>query len=88
MAANTIGSNGTGTLPVSGPGVQSSVTVTDVNVVATDRIILTLTKRVKNQWAPFDAYVSSIGTGTFIVKSNQDQLPETLTFNYIAVKTA
>jgi len=83
--AKTVNASGTGTLPVSGPGVQSTVTVTDANVLAADKVMLTETKRVRDSEGAFHAYVSSAGAGTFIVASSRDQLPETLTFNYISV---
>ena len=87
MADNTIGTNGTGTLPVSGPGVVSTVTVTDAAVIATDRIFLTLTNAVKDQEGTFDAYVSTTGAGSFVVTCNRAQLPVALTFDYLAINT-
>lgn len=79
---------GTGTLPASGPGVQSTVTVTNLSIASTHKVILTLTKRVADSEEHFDAYVDSVGTGSFVAASNKNQLPETLTFNYIAFASA
>ncbi len=88
MVANTIGTNGEGTLLASGPGVQASLTVTDGSVVTTDRVMITERGRVRDSRGAFHAYVASVNAGSFVVKSDRDQLPSSLTFDYISVQTA
>lgn len=92
MTANTVASVGTGTLPITGPGAYSSVTVTDASVVTSDIITLTLTNNIEDYtddgYGTYDAYVSSVAGGTFVVKCNKRQLPKALTFNYVAIQTA
>lgn len=75
---------GTGTLPVSGAGVQSTVTVSNGSIASGSKIVLTSTKRVKDSRGYFKPYVVSSTTGSFVVGADKDQLPETLTFNYVA----
>ena len=81
--AIAISSIGTGTLPISGPGVISSVTVSNILINAGDEAFITLTGTVKDQRGPFDAYVSCVEAGSITVKANKRQLPETLSFNYL-----
>ena len=86
MADKTVNASGVGTLPVSGPGVVSSVTVTDAAVLAGDKIIVTPTTSVADQNGPFGAYAeASPDAGSFTVYANKAQLPTAMTFNYIAV---
>jgi len=79
---------GTGTLPVSGPGTQSTVTISSVDIQAADVIILTETKRVKDGEGYFAPYVSSVAAGSFVAAGDKNQLPETLTFNYVAFSSS
>lgn len=87
MADGDFKSQGTGTLPVSGPGVISTVTVTDASVAATDKIHLTLTSSTIDSKGGFTAFVSSVGAGSFVISCNREQLPTALTFNYHAIAT-
>jgi len=79
---------GTGTCPVSGPGTQSTVTVTNAGIASTNQILLTPTKRVKDGTGYFKIYVYSVGTGSMVIAVDKNQLPETLTFNYVAFASA
>lgn len=88
MAAKEISAQGSGTLSASGPGEQASSTVTDSDVNTTDRVFITETTRIRDAQGPFKAYIASVHAGSFTVKSDRDQLPEDLTFSYIAVTTA
>ena len=83
--AKTVTSSGTGTLAVSGPGTEPTVTITDGSVGATDKIILTPTsKGCFDANGEFVLFVYSRAAGSFVVRS-REQLTTAITFNYISV---
>ncbi len=87
MVTLALESAGTGTLPKSGPGAYSTVTISDTEASTGDVISLTITKAVDDGAGDFDAYVSSISDGaSFVVASNKRQLSDTLTFDYLIHK--
>jgi hypothetical protein len=90
MAAGDITSQGTGTLTKSAPGAIATVTITDANVAATDIILLTPTSAqpIATADKDYQIYLASVGTGSFVVKSNRVELPSNITFNYVAIATA
>ena len=84
--AETIRASGTGTLSTSGPGVISSVTVSDTTVRTGDTIIVVPTNSVRDADGAFVADVGDITASTsFEVTADRAQLPSDLTFNYIIV---
>lgn len=82
--AKTVNASGTGTLPVSGPGVISTVTITDTDFDATDKLIVTLSSSVEDADGQFVPIAASIGNGSAVV-TTREQLPTAMTFNYISV---
>ena len=87
MAAGDFVKNGTATLPKSGPGALSTVTVTDASIGATDVIVLQPTKTVRDAEGNF-TYKTVAGSGSFVLTADRPQLPTTWTFNWIAFKGA
>ena len=89
MTAVALVSAGSGTLPVSTPGSESTVTISDTSITTTCSILLTRTKNVRDGEGPFNCYVYSQEDGVgFVVRSDKRQLPITLTFDYVSVELA
>ena len=86
--ANTISSTGSGTLGPTGPGNYASVVITDASVNTTDNVFINPNVRVEDYSGVFGAYASDVSSGSFTVKSNRKQLPENMTFDYVAITTA
>ena len=79
MAAGTYSGCGSGTLPVSLPGVKSTVTITCTGAVAGHQVSLNLTSDV-----PYDAFgtfqfKAVAGTDVVVVTSNREQMPTAVT---------
>ena len=91
MAAGDFVVQGTGTLPVSLPGVVASVDVTATGAAVGDTVVITPTSslpRVANLGGFNGMYVYSVGTNTFTVKSNQPELTTAVTFTFIVFDAA
>lgn len=86
MTAGDITYQGSGTLPVTSPGEQSTVTLTTTGSGATDIVILTPTNRVRDSRGSFQPYTHSQSAQSTIVRADKDQLPEELTFSIICVE--
>ncbi len=85
MAEGDVTATGTLTLPTSGPGVISTVTVTDASVGATDLILITATNAVKDVKGTHEAYVSTVSSGSFVITAKREQLTSDATYNYISI---
>ena len=83
MATGDYVVQGTGTLPVSGPGVASTVTVTATSTTANDIVMITPTKTVTDGKGNFNYKVTGITTDAFTLTCDRPQLPETMTFQYV-----
>ena len=81
-------SAGDDTLPVSTPGAESTVTVTDASCSTTCSIILTKTSNVSDGEGPIGLYVYSQDTNGFVVRSDKRQLTTAMTFDYMLVEPA
>ncbi len=89
MTAVALTSAGSGTLPKSTPGSESTVTVSDTTITTTCSIVLTRTDNVEDGEGPFKPYVYSQTNGSgFVVRSDRGQLPLALTFDYVSIEPA
>lgn len=80
--ALTLTAAGTGTLPKSGPGVVSSVTVTETRFSAGDVVVVSPNAKVEDAKGMFIPYYDSGSDGASITVKTREQLPETLEFTY------
>jgi hypothetical protein len=87
MTAGDYKTAGTGTIPVSGPGVISTVTITNASIAATDRVFITPTSATIDIKGSFNVYLKSVGAGSFVVSVDREQLPTAITFNYHSIAT-
>ena len=79
---------GTGTLPKSGPGVQSTVAVTATVAAASDVVMVTPTSTVVDGEGNFNYKVTTITTNSFTLTCDRPQLPTAMTFNFIVFDAA
>ena len=79
---------GTGTLPKSGPGVLSTVTITATGAGANDVVMVTPTSTALDTKGNFNYKVTGITTNTFVLTCDRPQLPEAMTFQYIVFDAA
>lgn len=79
MAAGDYVGTAVGTLPVSGPGDISSVSVTVTGAASTSLVLVTPTNSISDAVGPFIPYVYSVDTNTVVLKVNRAQLPTAMT---------
>jgi len=85
MAITIIGS-GTGTLPISAPGAQATVTVTDGAIATGDIVIITPTSLLPADLKyNHSIFVTDIDDAGFTVKSSFNNLGTAITFGYVIV---
>ena len=81
-------SAGSGTLPISTPGSESTVSITDSANTTTASIILTRTSNTRDGEGPVGIYVYSQTGAGFVVRSDKRQLTTAITFDYVLVEPA
>ena len=74
---------GTGTLPKSGPGVQSTVAVTATSTTTSDIVMVTPTSTIRDAKGNFNYKVTGVTTDAFTLTCDRPQLPVAMTFNFI-----
>jgi len=89
MGAGTIVWSGTATLPISGPGVISSIDVSLGTLGATDCVVIspsyTSVQSVDDGQGAFQFYVVKTGSTGFTIYADRPQLPATIVFDYIVL---
>lgn len=90
MVAGDFRAAGSGTLSSSGVGTYASVTVSESGMAASDNVQITVTSALPSRIGgkKYNVYVSDISADEFTVKSDEVELPEDVTFDYIIHATA
>ena len=88
MVAGAYSGNGTGSIPVSGPGDISTVAITCTGAAATDVVILNIQSDV-----PYDVngtfnFKAVPGTNTVTITADRAQLPTAVTVDVMTFATA
>ena len=88
MGAGDFVVQGTFTLPKSGPGDVSTVTVTATGAAASDTVCITPTLTVRDGQGNFGVKVTGVTTNAFTVTADRPQLPEDQTYSFIVFDAA
>ena len=83
----TLLGTGASTIPVSGPGVKGTVTITDSNCSTSCSIIITRTSNTDDGMGPITLYVSAQTAAGLTVTASR-QVPTAITFDYVLVEPA
>ena len=88
MAAGVYSGNGTGSIPVSGPGDISTVTITCTGALATDVVALNIQSTIPSDVNGTFSFKAVPGTDVVVVTANRAQLPTAVTVDVMTWKTA
>ena len=78
---------GGSTVPVSGPGVKGTVTVSEASCTTTCQILITRTSNTDDGMGPIELYVSAQDGDGFTITAAR-QVPTAITFDYVLIEPA
>ena len=88
MAAGDYSGNGTGSIPVSGPGETSTVAITCTGAAATDVVVVNYQTTIPTDVIGTFSFYAVPSTNTVTITANRAQLPTAVTVDVMTFKTA